>query len=127
MCWNIDSVNSSINTARSALSAFLSLGYKDSLGEHPLIERFMKGVFNQGPALPRYQNIWDVNIVLEYLASLSPVNVLSFSTLTLKFVMLLFFTFGTFFLSVKLCPSLFGAPLAMSVYQSNVSDELSLN
>jgi hypothetical protein len=37
----------------------------------------MKGVFNQRPALPRYQHIWDVNIVLEYLASLSPVNVLS--------------------------------------------------
>jgi hypothetical protein len=74
---------------RSALSALLSLGYKNSLGEHPLIKRFMKGVFNQRPALPRYQHIWDVNIVLEYLASLSPVNVLSFYTLTLKFVMLL--------------------------------------
>jgi dihydroorotase len=74
---------------RSALSALLSLGYKDSLGEHPLIKRFMKGVFNQRPALPRYQHIWDVNIVLEYLASLSPVNVLSFYTLTLNFVTLL--------------------------------------
>jgi len=31
------------------------------------------------------------------------------------------------FLSVKLCPPLFGAPLAMSVYQSYVSDELNLN
>jgi hypothetical protein len=80
---------SSINTVRSALSALLSLGYKDSLGEHPLIKRFMKGVFNQRPALPRYQHIWDVNIVLEYLASLSPVNVLSFYTLTLNFITLL--------------------------------------
>jgi hypothetical protein len=38
-----------------------------------LIKRFMKGVFNQRPALPRYQHIWDVNIVLEYLASLKAV------------------------------------------------------
>jgi hypothetical protein len=89
MCWNICYGNrlgySGINTVRSALSALLSLGYTDSLGEY----RLMKGVFNQRPALPRYQHIWDVNSVLEYLALLNPVNVLSFYTLTLKCVMLL--------------------------------------
>ena len=89
MCWNICYGNrlgySSINTVRSALSALLSLGYTYSLGEY----RLMKGVFNQRPALPRYQHIWDVNSVLEYLALLNPVNVLSFYTLTLKCVMLL--------------------------------------
>jgi hypothetical protein len=65
-----------------------------------MIKRFMKGVFNQRPALPRYQHIWDVNIVLEYLASLSPVNVLSFYTLTLKFVMFNSFVRFTYSLNV---------------------------
>ena len=35
---------SAINTARSALSAFLGVADTDQLGTHPLIVRFMKGI-----------------------------------------------------------------------------------
>ena len=38
-----------------------------NLGTHPLVRRFMKGVFILRPALPRYNVTWDVNIVLNYL------------------------------------------------------------
>ena len=36
---------SAINTARSALSAIITLGEKTTFGEHPLVTRFMKGIF----------------------------------------------------------------------------------
>lgn len=45
---------SCINTARSALSSFLQLENCVSVGSHPLVRRFMKGVFNLRPSLPRY-------------------------------------------------------------------------
>jgi hypothetical protein len=54
---------SAINTARSALSTFISIDNKPS-GSHPLIIRFMKGVFEMRPAMPRYQITWDVSLVL---------------------------------------------------------------
>ena len=33
----------------------------------------MKGIYNQHPTLPRYVNIWDINILLAYFESL-PAN-----------------------------------------------------
>jgi len=83
---------SALNTARSALS---SLGLKVegfSAGTHPLVVRYMKGVFNIRPTVSRYTHIWDVNKVLHYLCKLSPVKQLSLKDLTLKLVMLLALT-----------------------------------
>ena len=57
---------SNINLARSALSAIIITEHQ-SLGAHPLISRFMKGVFNKRPPRPRYEEIWDVKPVLDYL------------------------------------------------------------
>ena len=52
---------SSMNSARSALSAILDK--PDSLhpqfGEHPDVKRFMKGIFQSRPPLPRYSKTWD--------------------------------------------------------------------
>ena len=42
------------------------------IGELPLVKRFMRGVFNMRPSLPRYNVIWDVSPVLNYLSSLVP-------------------------------------------------------
>ena len=53
-------------------------GYS-KLSGHPIISKFMKGIYNQHPTLPRYVNIWDLNILLAYSESL-PAN----SFLTLK-------------------------------------------
>jgi hypothetical protein len=38
---------SSINTARSALSSYLTLGKSVSVGQLPLVKRFLKGVYNK--------------------------------------------------------------------------------
>ena len=43
---------SAINTARSSLSAFINLDGKP-VGEHPRVTRFLKGVFNLRPAIPK--------------------------------------------------------------------------
>ena len=40
------------------------------LGELLLLCRFLKGVFNLRPALPRYSTTWDVSVALKYIKSL---------------------------------------------------------
>ena len=60
-----------------------------SIGNHPLVVRFLKGVFNLRPPVPRYKEVWDVSIVLRFLKTLSPVSSLSLKNLNLKLVMLL--------------------------------------
>lgn len=59
-----------------------------SVGEHPVIKRFMKGIFNYRPALPRYNQVWDVSIVLKYLKSIQVCENLKLKLLTCKLVML---------------------------------------
>ena len=63
---------STLNTLRSALSAIITPINGTPIGAHPLITRFMAGVFNLRPALPRYTFTWDVNVVLQYLNNLGP-------------------------------------------------------
>lgn len=82
----------SLNTARGALSA-LGIQFEGfRIGNHPLIIRFMKGVFAARPTKSRYTEVWDVNKVLIYLKKLSPVRHLSLKNLTLKLVMLMALT-----------------------------------
>lgn len=80
---------SAINTARSALSSVLDCGKVNSIGNDPLICRFMKGVYNKRPTLPRYEVTWDVDVMLKFLCTLSPVNMLTLKNLTLKLTMIL--------------------------------------
>ena len=78
---------SAINTARSALSTFITID-SQPVGQAPLVKRFMKSVFNSRPALPRYQVTWDVDMVLRYFKQLGPNKNLSLSLLTQKLAML---------------------------------------
>ena len=80
---------SAINTARSALSSLGIIINGFSVGSHPLIIRFLKGVFNLRPSMPRYTCTWNVDDVLQYLRTLSPVKDLTLKDLTLKLVMLI--------------------------------------
>ena len=63
-----------------------------AVGSHPLVVRFMKGVYNMKPPVSRYKAIWDVNVVLNYLQGLSPLTSLNLKDLSLKLVMLLAIT-----------------------------------
>ncbi|KAJ8021950.1 hypothetical protein HOLleu_39297 [Holothuria leucospilota] len=79
---------SGLNTARAALSTFLILNGVKTIGQHPLICRFLKGVFELRPPSARYTTTWDVSVVLNFLRELHPLDSLSLKLVTLKLVML---------------------------------------
>jgi hypothetical protein len=58
-------------------------------GTHPLVRRFIKGVFENRPSLPWYSATWDIAVVLKYLGKMHPADKLSLKELTLKVVTLL--------------------------------------
>ena len=80
---------SAISTARSALSAVIMLGSHRTFGQHPLVTRFLKGVFELKPSLPRYSSVWDVGIVLKHLQAIAPMEDLTLAMLTKKLTTLL--------------------------------------
>lgn len=86
---------SAINTARSALSAIGIVKDGFSIGSHPIVIRYMKGIFNLRPSVPKYCETWDVSAVLTYLRKLSPVSKLSLKLLTLKLCMLIALTLAS--------------------------------
>ena len=63
-----------------------------TIGTHPLVVRFLTGVYNLRPTKPKYQETWDVNKVLCYLKTLSPVEHLTLKLLSYKLVMLIALT-----------------------------------
>lgn len=86
---------SAINTARCALSALGIVKEGFSIGAHPLIVRYMKGIFNLRPTNPKYCEVWDASKVLLYLQTLSPVSRLSLKLLTHKLAMLISLTLAS--------------------------------
>ena len=58
------------------------------IGEHPLIVRLLKGMFNVCSLVPRYNGTWDVNIVLKLLENWHPLETLEMKQLTFKTVAL---------------------------------------
>lgn len=81
-----------LNTARSALSSLGIVVDGCRAGNHPLVIRFMRGVFNLRPPIPRYTATWDVQPVLRELKSMYPLHTLTLRDLTLKLVMLMALT-----------------------------------
>ena len=59
----------------------------ERIGEHSLVSRFMKGVFNLRPPQPRYSKMWDIGKVLLYLKGLGRNEDLTLQQLTLKITM----------------------------------------
>lgn len=82
----------SINTARGALSALGIMVDGCRAGNHPLVNRFMRGVFNLRPPTPRYAMTWDVTVVLQRIRDMEPLHSLSLKDLSLKLVMLMALT-----------------------------------
>lgn len=76
------------------LSSFMSVNQEKTVGQWALVKRFLKGIFNLKPSLPRYQRTWDVEVVLKYLKTLTPVYMLSLRVLSYKLVTLLLLLTG---------------------------------
>lgn len=87
---------STINTARSAISNIAFQDEKQGLpiGQHPLVCRYLKGVFNKIKPVPKYNNIWPVDTALDYLSLLWPLDKITLKELTMKLVLLISLTTG---------------------------------
>ena len=59
------------------------------IGQHPLVTRLLKGVYNTRPPKPRYTETWDVDGVLNHLTSLGENSQLSLKQLSQKLVVLM--------------------------------------
>ena len=70
---------SSIKTAWSALSALIACGEGSPFGNNS-----MKDVFCVRQSLPRYEETWDISIVLNHMRKWYPLNQLGLKQLTLK-------------------------------------------
>lgn len=84
---------SSLGTARSALSAIATIDNVPA-GQHPLVCKFMKAVFNQRPALPRNTITWDIALVLDHIKSMLPSEQLHIHQLSQKLVVLMLILSG---------------------------------
>lgn len=85
---------STINTAKSMLSSIFEILFKQDIGNNPLIKRFMRGIFQLKPALPRYNVTWNVNKVLEFLKDLPTDGSITLRLLSMKLAVLLALTTG---------------------------------
>ena len=87
---------SSINTARSAVSSLtLVTGDDDNtIGNHPLVRLFMRGIFVLNPRLSKQVPIWNPETVLNLLRQWSPMKSLSLKLLSYKTAMLMLLTTG---------------------------------
>ena len=57
-----------MNTIRSALSTIAKIDGQPA-GQHPLVIRFMRAVFQERPAFSHCHFTWDPELVLNYLES----------------------------------------------------------
>ncbi|KAL8598175.1 hypothetical protein ACOMHN_043246 [Nucella lapillus] len=80
---------SAVATARLALSCYLQFSDNVCFGNHGLVRRLMKGVYERKPALPKYCTTWDVNIVLQELECWTPTDKLTLKELSMKLRMLI--------------------------------------
>ena len=79
-----------INTARSAISSLCNINnYSMTLGSHPLVIRFMTGVYNLRPTKSKYVSTWDISQVLCYLKTMYPDENISLKNLSHKLAMLM--------------------------------------
>ncbi len=79
---------SGLGTLRSALSKIIKIDGKP-LGQHEYVSLFLKAVFQERPVLSRKGITWEINDMLNYLRSLTPIHDLTLETLTKKTLMLM--------------------------------------
>ena len=78
-----------IGVHRSAISTLLETDQERPAGQHPLVSRFVKGVFKVRPPVQTLDSVLDVSKVLDLLRLWSPVDNVELVKLTYKTVMLL--------------------------------------
>lgn len=70
---------SAFQTARSAVNNFIQICGNTDFSSHYLIKKFMQGIYNLKPSLPKYDSIWDVQVVLTYIEKMTDLTLLELS------------------------------------------------
>lgn len=78
--------------AKSAIQAVFMVELSNH--DKELLKRFMKGIFNSRPSLPRYRSTWDVDKLFSVLASWGLPEQLSYHRLTIKTAVMLLILSG---------------------------------
>ena len=83
---------SPINSVRRALSDSAlcqTTNHTIPLGEHPLVKRFMKGIYELRSTFSFCKSIWDVNIVFKQLRKQTAIQELTLKVLKFQFTIIL--------------------------------------
>ena len=80
---------STINSAKCAISTIIHIAPYESLNKHPLINKYMTGIFNLRPTKPKLSFVWDVDILFRYFEQQGDNCLLSDIILTQKLIILL--------------------------------------
>ena len=83
----------SMGVIRSAISAIATVDGVPA-GKHHVVAQFMRAVYNEKPALPRYMTTWDPDVVLLYLRRLGPNDGLTLLSLSSKLCTLMLLLSG---------------------------------
>ena len=83
---------STLNVYRSAISAYHEPIQGQSIGQHVILTKLLKGMFNSRPPQPKYTETWDVDVVLDRIRRQPNNEDLSLKDLSLKLVMLMALT-----------------------------------
>lgn len=81
-----------MNTYRSAISKNHALIDGQRVGQHPMIVTHMRAIFNMRTPKPRYQESWDVDILLKFIEKMGDNKNISLKMLSCKLVALLALT-----------------------------------
>ena len=77
---------------KSAISQAHDPAGQTTLGNLPIVSRFMKGIFRSTPPKPRLWSVWKVVDALNWVRTLEPIETLSLTELTQKRVLLVALT-----------------------------------
>ena len=80
---------STFNTVRSMLSSMVEPRDGITVGNHPLVKRFMKGIFKLRPSLPKYTVTYNAQIVLQHMTRMPPLAQLTLPEVTKKLATLM--------------------------------------
>ena len=70
---------SALGTARAAINNFVRICGDLELSHNSIIQRFMRGAFLKRPTIPKYNETWDVAVVLTYLENLQDTTLFQLS------------------------------------------------
>ena len=79
---------STINSAKCAIATIVFIPPYPSVNKHPLVKKYMSGIYNLRPPKPKLSFVWDVDILFRYFEqkgdnSSLPLNILTQKLLTL--------------------------------------------